>query len=868
MGYHYDPIDYITQMLGVTNATVTVTNGSAIACYNTNGILLRDGSAIVSMGTPLSPNRFARYSSVQEQSVSPVGNPPSAGRNVTAWPSGSVGPNGTFRFTQFSCPADGSYNIYDSADTTYNTLVVQDCELWNGEWDFSGPGSGSATAIVKNNLFYRSSGNAKVNSSQAFLSFSNNLFWGGSVSLTAFSSNSWQAHDNAFDSCSITCRGSITNSYNAYLNCSGRLNPTNVFDIITNNTLAYQPGPLGYFYQPTNSLLIHAGDVMAGQVGLYHYTVTTNQVVEGTNTVSIGYHYVTVTNGVPIDTDGDGIPDYIEDANGNGLADSGETSWLDTDTDYDGCSDYEELLEGTGPLDAGSFTPLQLGYFRFNDTNWLGTRGQSPLVTSNLHLVDGWITKALEVNTNGAILKYRDVESGGAANINLRSGTVRFWFKPEWTSGAGGPGTAAKLIEVGSQGASVTNGWWALYFNAQGTSLIFVSQTNNMNATTNLTATVSLVSNQWCQVVLTFTTNGFALYTNGVLAATNTGTLQWPGLAQRQTGFTVGSGTDGSNQAKGVFEDLETFNYPLNANDILNNFQLTQPPNLIPNLFLWLKADVIGKSVTNKVSEWDDQSGNGNNAIQGSDSSRPLYVTNGISGKPAVYFPSTNSTWLGLPYGMFSNAVQVEGFVALNVDSNTPPTPRGLWRIGGTSSLYPNTDGSISDSFGASGLIGSGPASQSLEQPHIYNVYSKTNDWGASINGIPYAAANNNSVQFTPAVRLGDGNNYYFAGHIGEVLIYTRVLTINERMAVGAYLSQRYNIATNAPATPKGMTALAVSTNQISVTWTAELTNAGVNYTLQRRTAGGSYGTVTVLQNATSYLDSDLAAGTQVPLPG
>ena len=33
------------------------------------------------------------------------------------------------------------------------------------------------------------------------------------------------------------------------------------------------------------------------------------------------------TNGVPVDTDGDGVPDYLEDANGNGLLDSGETSY-------------------------------------------------------------------------------------------------------------------------------------------------------------------------------------------------------------------------------------------------------------------------------------------------------------------------------------------------------------------------------------------------------------------------------------------------------------------------------------------------------------------------------------------------------------
>ena len=32
-------------------------------------------------------------------------------------------------------------------------------------------------------------------------------------------------------------------------------------------------------------------------------------------------------NGLPLDTNGDGIPDYLEDANGNGLVDSSELDW-------------------------------------------------------------------------------------------------------------------------------------------------------------------------------------------------------------------------------------------------------------------------------------------------------------------------------------------------------------------------------------------------------------------------------------------------------------------------------------------------------------------------------------------------------------
>ena len=36
-----------------------------------------------------------------------------------------------------------------------------------------------------------------------------------------------------------------------------------------------------------------------------------------------------LASGVPSDTDGDGLPDYSEDRNGNSTVDSGETNWQD-----------------------------------------------------------------------------------------------------------------------------------------------------------------------------------------------------------------------------------------------------------------------------------------------------------------------------------------------------------------------------------------------------------------------------------------------------------------------------------------------------------------------------------------------------------
>lgn len=66
----------------------------------------------------------------------------------------------------------------------------------------------------------------------------------------------------------------------------------------------------------------------------------------------------TTTNPTNADTDGDLVPDGLEDANKNGRLDAGEMNPLDLDSDDDGLADGVEDANHNGALDAGELSPV------------------------------------------------------------------------------------------------------------------------------------------------------------------------------------------------------------------------------------------------------------------------------------------------------------------------------------------------------------------------------------------------------------------------------------------------------------------------------------------------------------------------------
>jgi hypothetical protein len=330
LGYHYDSIDYAVNTLRVTNgATLTLANGVALATFGDSGVWLQDYSALSSQGKPDRHNQITWFHCVQEQSTNWGNGAVSSNVGVSPANSGISPPIAQFRFTDFTKLASGGDHMY-SADEAgrFASLVVRDCEFNSGATVFSG--TNTSKIGTTNNLFYRVGTSFLYDGQQSAF---NNLFKGGTFYVTKVlgATNDWIFKDNSFDSVTIVTDCDVTNSHNAYINCNARLTPNASTDVVT-NSFTYHLGPLGRWYQPTNSALVDKGSLTnAALAGLYHYTTATNALKEANTTVDIGLHYVAAdyATGVPLDYDGDTWADWFEDINGNGTYDSaiGESDW-------------------------------------------------------------------------------------------------------------------------------------------------------------------------------------------------------------------------------------------------------------------------------------------------------------------------------------------------------------------------------------------------------------------------------------------------------------------------------------------------------------------------------------------------------------
>jgi hypothetical protein len=222
-----------------------------------------------------------------------------------------------------------------------------------------------------------------------------------------------------------------------------------------------------------------------------------------------------------------------------------------------------------------------LHVWRFDDDRWWRGPLYAPQALRNIEVAESWSGYALKMDGGQPrLLQFPMDAAPGKPNFSPGEGTVRFWFQPHWSSaslGGQGPGTYARLFEVGAWTPDASYGWSALYFNPEGTAIYFSTQADGQG-TDHLKAEIQWEAGRWHQLAFVYAAKFSALYVDGELVAAGEGVPLWP-KAQvfAQHGFSLGSDSAGGNLAQGQFEELTTFAQPSGPWEIAANHQWARP---------------------------------------------------------------------------------------------------------------------------------------------------------------------------------------------------------------------------------------------------------------------------------------------------
>ena len=288
-----------------------------------------------------------------------------------------------------------------------------------------------------------------------------------------------------------------------------------------------------------------------------------------------------------------------------------------------------------------------------------------------------------------------------------------------------------------------------------------------------------------------------------------------------------------------------------------------QPPT--SGLLAWLRADaLLGKSNNTPVNFWGDASATRSNAVQTDVTRQPLYLSNGLNGRPTIHFDGQKDF---LQFPELSNIQS--GFLVVRHRTGTQDAAGVLGDgvsndfRGGNGTLLFQTTGDVPAVANPNLLNGQGyvngvsTAPGSILKPTTFQILS-------------FVATGNLQAQFLGSDRNYDGR--YWDGDFAEVLLYNSALSGTDRQSVEAYLERKYSLNITVPT---GLTWANVATNLPGASSYIDTTvapNTTYYYRAEAEVPGfaddGQVGTVTTRDLAPDAPGAPtFGAGTGISLP-
>jgi autotransporter-associated beta strand protein len=353
-------------------------------------------------------------------------------------------------------------------------------------------------------------------------------------------------------------------------------------------------------------------------------------------------------------------------------------------------------------------------------------------------------------------------------------------------------------------------------------------------------------------------------------------------------------GTSGSN---GVisFTDLRTSTA---GNKQLTATGLGAPPT---GMAIWLKADVASSVMTNGsgiVTNWLDQSGNGNNfsTTIGSGGNGIRYTNSVVAGRKAVTFNATSAgaatELMNSTYANSSNVISVfvvaKKTVSGTGEGGTQRSCASLSTASGTHDYF--TLQSFEIDYGSDNKtprfyrnnVGAGLSGGSFDPSTAYHVdefianASQNGFWlttasGTTTGGTSGQVGNFNINRFSVGGGLDTGSviNNPFAGDVCELLVYTADMS-SQRSVIESYLKGKWLTTTPLLATTATFN-VAPATVVPNITVNDKPYDGGIAATIATRSLSGVVGSDDVNLDSSGtalFADKDVGANKPVSVTG
>lgn len=235
-------------------------------------------------------------------------------------------------------------------------------------------------------------------------------------------------------------------------------------------------------------------------------------------------------------------------------------------------------------------------------------------------------------------------------------------------------------------------------------------------------------------------------------------------------------------------------------------------PRNIPGCALWFDAaDRNTFTLTgSNISQWNDKSGNGYNAVQATTSNQPTLITNAVNFSTSNFLrgslttPITGNTLAAFAvFNMNSSSFQYARVLSLSTSNNNDY----ISGAGGTNiSRHISNNALWCEAFGGTGTVG--PFNAAMNTQHIVSSLFSGTQHTAFLNGSlqgTVATTTNFSIYLFglgfQAYQLVSPTSDYFIGTMNEIVVYSNALTSSQQQQIEGYLASKWGLLGNIPAT-------------------------------------------------------------------